>query len=51
MEAFNVLPDPQTNGGLLIALEETAAEEVKQLFKAEGYHEFVEPIGRFITNS
>jgi selenide,water dikinase len=31
MEAFNLLPDPQTNGGLLIAVEERAVEKVKEI--------------------
>jgi len=28
MEAFNILPDPQTNGGLLIAVAESEAQIV-----------------------
>ena len=31
MEAFNLLPDPQTNGGLLIAVDANAVDEVKQI--------------------
>jgi selenide, water dikinase len=31
MEAFNLLPDPQTNGGLLIAVDEAGTDEVKKL--------------------
>ncbi|MFN5135156.1 MAG: selenide, water dikinase SelD [Chitinophagaceae bacterium] len=31
MEAFNLLPDPQTNGGLLIAVDKNAVDEVKQI--------------------
>jgi selenide, water dikinase len=31
MEAFNLLPDPQTNGGLLIAVDEAGVDEVKKL--------------------
>ncbi len=48
MEAFNVLPDPQTNGGLLIAVSEDAVEEVKELFKKNGFENFVEPVGKMI---
>ncbi len=33
MEAFNLLPDPQTNGGLLISVKEEAVEEVKEVLK------------------
>lgn len=49
MEAFNLLPDPQTNGGLLIAVDATSIEEVKNLLKANGRHLFSEPIGKFIA--
>lgn len=41
MEAFTLLPDPQTNGGLLISVKEEALEEVKKLIPG-----FDEPIGR-----
>lgn len=47
MEAFNLLPDPQTNGGLLIAVDKNAAAEVKKLLKANGLKNFTEPIGQF----
>jgi len=47
MEAFNLLPDPQTNGGLLIAVKEESLDEVKQLLSANGLTEFTTPIGRF----
>jgi selenide,water dikinase len=42
-----ILADPQTSGGLLIAVEEKSVEEVKQILSAQGI-EFVKPIGRFI---
>ena len=47
MEAFNILPDPQTNGGLLIAVKEAAAGDVQALLKANGYERFIEPVGKF----
>jgi Selenophosphate synthase len=31
MEAFNLLPDPQTNGGLLIAASADAVEEIQKI--------------------
>lgn len=46
MEAFNLLPDPQTNGGLLIAVAPESAEEVRELFVRHGLQDFTEPIGR-----
>ncbi|MBS1586581.1 MAG: selenide, water dikinase SelD [Bacteroidetes bacterium] len=45
MEAFSLLPDPQTNGGLLIAVSEDAMEEVKELLKENGLSQFTTPIG------
>jgi len=43
MEAFNLLPDPQTNGGLLIAASKKAAGEVQQILEKEGL--ITQPIG------
>ncbi len=47
MEAFNLLPDPQTNGGLLIAVSADAVETVKQLLRDKGLEAFATPIGHF----
>lgn len=33
MEAFNILPDPQTNGGLLIAADAAAEEEITNILR------------------
>ena len=46
MEAFNLLPDPQTNGGLLIAVDTGAVEAVKNLLKGNGLEKFATPIGK-----
>lgn len=51
MEAFNLLPDPQTNGGLLIAVDENAVEAIKQLLKEHGLENFAVPIGKMTTVS
>ena len=48
MEAFNLLPDPQTNGGLLIAVEPGSLNEVKSIFLKSGLHNHLEPIGMCI---
>lgn len=50
-EAKNLLADPQTNGGLLIAVSEASAEEVKNLFIENGYTDFCKPIGRMLPVS
>jgi len=51
MEAFNILPDPQTNGGLLVAVKEEGMAQVRQLLIANGYDSFTEPIGRMIARN
>jgi len=49
MEAFTLLPDPQTNGGLLFSVNENAKNEIVALLEKEGLKDFTEPIGRFIS--
>ena len=49
MEAFTLLPDPQTNGGLLISVKEDSIEELKKLFLQEGLESFITPVGKFIN--
>lgn len=47
LEAFSVLPDPQTNGGLMIAVKPIAMNDVKMIL--EKYHCYSgNPIGKFI---
>ncbi len=46
MEAFTLLPDPQTNGGLLFSVKEEGLEEVKSLLIKNGLEDFTTPIGR-----
>jgi len=43
MEAFSLLPDPQTNGGLLISVNKEVSAEVGRLLNAKGLHSI--PIG------
>lgn len=45
MEAFTILPDPQTNGGLLIAVAPNAVKEVQEVLKNFELGDFLEPIG------
>lgn len=49
MEAFNLLPDPQTNGGLLFSVNESALNEIKKLFKDNGLESYLEPVGKLIA--
>jgi len=49
MEAFILLPDPQTNGGILFSVKDDAKDEAVRLLKANGLENFIEPIGRFIA--
>lgn len=46
MQAFSILPDPQTNGGMLISVAPDAVDEIKALFEANGLIGFIEPIGK-----
>jgi selenide,water dikinase len=45
MEAFSILPDPQTNGGLLIAVDPASKEAVQKILADYGLADFTEPIG------
>jgi selenide,water dikinase len=46
MEAFTLLPDPQTNGGLLVSVNPENVEDVKNLFVNNRLSSFAEPIGK-----
>jgi selenide,water dikinase len=48
MEAFNILPDPQTNGGLMFSINEAAAEKVKEILASNNLSSFIHPIGKFV---
>ena len=50
MEAFNILPDPQTNGGLLIAVAESSADEVSSLLQQNNIP-FTQPIGKMVAKA
>ncbi|MDQ6756219.1 MAG: selenide, water dikinase SelD [Bacteroidota bacterium] len=47
MEAFSLLPDPQTNGGLLIAVNPTSVNEIEKVFKEFELELFTKPVGKF----
>lgn len=42
----NILADPQTSGGLLIAIKESAVPDLQKLFVENGLQQFIQPIGR-----
>jgi selenide,water dikinase len=45
-EASDILFDPQTNGGLLVAVDPSGLKEVEEVFKKFELHRFLKPIGR-----
>jgi selenide,water dikinase len=45
-EQWAILADPQTSGGLLIAVNKNHTEEVIQVLKDNGMTEFITPIGK-----
>lgn len=49
MEAFNILPDPQTNGGLLIAVSPDSMTAVQSVLQQHQLTDFIEPIGKMIA--
>lgn len=49
MEAFTLLPDPQTNGGLLVSVKEQALGEFQMDLLNSELSVFKEPIGRIIS--
>lgn len=46
IEAFTLLPDPQTNGGLLVSVKEESLEKVKKILGKT-----IIPIGKMITSN
>lgn len=47
MEAFSLLPDPQTNGGLLFSVSYGGIEKVSKLLAENGLKAATQPIGTF----
>ena len=43
-----ILADPQTSGGLLIAVDENAVDEVVGVLKEKGLENFIQPVGRLV---
>lgn len=51
MEAFTLLPDPQTNGGLLFTVKDQDLPAIKDFLLQAGYKNFAEPIGRMSSRN
>jgi selenide,water dikinase len=51
MKWFQLLNDPQTSGGLLIAVDPTLKGELEVLLEAEGLSSYAQPIGQFTALS
>ena len=51
MEAFTLLPDPQTNGGLLVAVNENSIDEFQTVLANNDLGDFTNPIGTFISKN
>ncbi|HUQ97613.1 MAG TPA: selenide, water dikinase SelD [Chitinophagaceae bacterium] len=47
-QALALLPDPQTNGGLLIAVAPEGIAEIQELFRENGLEEYTTPIGTLV---
>jgi selenide, water dikinase len=45
----SILADPQTSGGLLIAVDPGSISEVEHLFIQQGLNKFINPVGKFIA--
>ena len=51
MEAFTLLPDPQTNGGLLVSVKEEDLNKIKDILKKTGLADFSNPMGKMIKEN
>lgn len=47
-EAFSVLPDPQTNGGILVSVQASGIKQIEKLFQENNLAQFLQPIGKMI---
>jgi len=50
-EALTILPDPQTNGGLLFSVRGKSMDEVKNILHKMRLSDFTEPIGRMLVQT
>ncbi|GAC1662017.1 MAG: hypothetical protein NVS9B7_30010 [Flavisolibacter sp.] len=50
-EAICLLPDPQTNGGLLLAVAPEDLPQIQEIFSRQGLESFTAPIGKFVEQN
>lgn len=50
-EALQLLPDPQTNGGLLISVDPASVAEVEAVFASFGLSAYAKPIGKMLAQT
>ncbi len=50
-EALQLLPDPQTNGGLLISVDPASVNEVIAVFESFGLSAYAKPIGKMVAQT
>lgn len=48
-EAFSLLPDPQTNGGLLISVSPDGLDALQGIFTTYALEQYLAPIGKFVS--
>lgn len=48
-EAFSILPDPQTNGGLLISVSPDGLDALQGIFTTYALEQYMVPIGKFVS--
>ena len=46
---FHLLPDPQTNGGIMFCVKPEGLEEIKDFLKSNNYGDFIDSIGRIVS--
>jgi selenide, water dikinase len=48
---FGILPDPQTNGGLLVAVDPAQVQEVAAILHSAGLGAFAAPVGKMVDET
>lgn len=48
VDSFQILPDPQTNGGLLVSVDKEGLNDLSEILKSFDLSDFCRPIGKFV---